>query len=304
MTGRTADFEPTMDLLRALAEPTRFRLLALLSHGELTVGEMARVLKQSQPRISRHLKLLSDVAALERFQEEQRVYYRLTGSNGASQPAAELVAQVLRQVRAGDPVLERDRRRLTQVLEKRVRDASADWQDVRSWAESTYQNPKLVEAVRQEVGEEPLGELLDVGTGSGSMLKILGARAQRAVGLDMSTRSLRVARAKVHGAGLSHCEFKRGDMYALPFDDGSFDAVTFDHVMSTVNRPERALSEGARVLRPRGRVIVIEIDSWLATEGAQQQLRSWLDHAGLQCDKIKAIGAPPAQLLFAEARAP
>jgi ubiquinone/menaquinone biosynthesis C-methylase UbiE len=301
MTPQALDFPSAIDLLRALAEPTRCRLLALLGHGELTVGEIADTLGQSQPRISRHLKILSDVGALERFREEQRIYYRLTGGT----QAAELVEQALRPVPKGDPVLRTDRERLSRVLEKRVRSAAAAWEDVRRSAESTYSDERLVQAVRREVGEESLGDLLDVGTGSGSMLRVLGSLANHAVGLDASAQALRVARAKVHGAGLNHCVFKRGDMYALPFEAGTFDAVAFDHVLSAAERPGVALKEAARVLRRGGRVIVVEDNERLGAaskDKPQATLREWLERAGMECRKLKQVGVNRSHLLFALAQ--
>ncbi len=298
MTPASLDFSRAVDLLRALAEPTRCRLLALLGHGELTVGEIADTLGQSQPRISRHLKILSDVGALERFREEQRIYYRLTGGT----QAANLVTQALRPVPEADPVLRKDRGRLAQVLEKRARSAAAAWEDVRRSAESTYKDERLVKAVLREIGEDSLGELLDVGTGSGSMLRVLGGRARHAVGLDASAQALRVARAKVHGAGLNHCVFRRGDMYALPFEAASFDAVAFDHVLSVAERPGVALREAARVLRPGGRIIVVENDANLrSAEAAKPQaiLRGWLEHAGMECRKLKRVDVSRNRLLLA-----
>jgi ArsR family transcriptional regulator len=296
--GASLDFPQAIELLRALAEPTRCRLLALLGHGELTVGEIAETLGQSQPRISRHLRILSDVEALERFREEQRIYYRLT----AGTQAAELVAQILRPVPATDTVLQKDRRHLARVLEKRARSASAAWEDVRRSAESTYRNERLVEAVLKELGDESLGELLDVGTGSGSMLKVLGPRARHAVGLDMSAQALRVARTRVHGAGMNHCVFRRGDMYDLPFEAATFDAVAFDHVLSAAERPGVALREAARVLRRGGRVIVVEDNERFgATDKGRPQtvLREWLERAGMECRKMKHVEVDSSRLLFA-----
>lgn len=290
-------FDQAIDLLRALAEPTRCRLLALLSHGELTVGEIAEVLGQSQPRISRHLKLLSDVAALERFREEQRIYYRLTSEARASS----LVAQVLRQIDPADVVLALDRQQLAAVRDRRVSTASASWEEVRRSAESTYNDAQLVNAVLNEVGPDSLGELLDIGTGSGSMLRVLGGHARHAVGLDLSTQALRVARARVHGAGLNHCVFKRGDMYELPFEADRFDAVTFDHVLSVAERPGQALREAARVLRRGGRVIIVEDNERLglaAEDQPQAVLRRWLERAGMQCDRLTALQSGDRHLLL------
>ncbi len=297
MQANALEFSPTIDLLRALAEPTRCRLLALLRHGELTVGEIAEVLGQSQPRISRHLKLLSDAAALERFREEQRIYYRLT-SDGQ---AARLVGQVLEHLDANDAVLKNDHKQLQAVLDKRVRQASANWEDVRRAAEATYGDAQLVAAMLREVGTDSLNELLDVGTGSGSMLKVLGSRVRHAVGLDLSTQALRVARARVHGAGLNHCVFQRGDMYDLPFDASSFDAVSFDQVLSVAERPGQALREAARVLKRGGRIIIVEDQERLtqaAEDKPQAVLRRWLERAGMQCDKLKALRSGGRHLLL------
>lgn len=284
------DFKQTMTLLRALAEPTRYRLLAVLQFGELTVGEIADVLEQSQPRISRHLKLLSAVGALEWFREEQRTYYRLT----AAGTGAPLVRQVLQQVDSKDPVLAADQQRLRSALRQRVRRAGADWQDVRRAAESMYGEPRLVKAILKEVGDARMGDLLDVGTGSGSFLRVLAGQAERVVGLDMSTPALRVARAKVHGAGFSHCKFHQGDMYKLPFAAQSFDAVTFDHVLSAADKPQQALREAAKVLRSGGRVIVMEDVERLP----EATLVQWLDQAGLQVGRRKPLAHDGQRLLL------
>jgi ubiquinone/menaquinone biosynthesis C-methylase UbiE/DNA-binding transcriptional ArsR family regulator len=291
----TLPFDQTIDLLRALAEPTRCRLLALLKAGELTVGEIAETLKQSQPRISRHLKVLSDVSALERFREEQRIYYRLT----SAVQAADLVRQVLSHLDQNDAVLKADQARLKVVREQRVKLASADWQDVRRAAEATYSDAAIVKSVLKEMGDASFDQLLDVGTGSGSMLRVLGSRARQAVGLDLSTQALRVARARVHGAGLSHCLFKRGDMYELPFDAGSFDVVSFDQVLSAADKPAQALREAARVLKKGGRIIIVEDHErlqQLADDKPQVLLRRWLERAGLQCQKVKLMKFGKRQL--------
>ena len=294
-------FDAIVDLLRALAEPTRCRLLALLSHGELTVGEIAAVLGQSQPRISRHLKLLSDVAALERFREEQRIYYRLTTET----ETAVLVSQLLSRLDVADPVLSADLKQLATVRDQRVRSVSAQWAEIRRCAEYTYSDDRLIKEITNVLfgknDTESLGELLDVGTGSGSMLSVLGTRAKHAVGLDVSTHALRIARARVHGAGLNHCVFKRGDMYDLPFDQMSFDSVSFDHVLSIAEKPGQALKEAGRVLRKNGRVIVVEDTKRLTELGGdkpQSLMRYWFERAGLRCDKMKSISAENKTLLL------
>jgi len=288
------DFRQALRLLRALAEPTRYRLLALLKFGELTVGEIAEILEQSQPRISRHLKLLSTVGALASFREEQRSYYRLTAA-GATAP---LVECVLKQVDSRDAVLAGDRQRLKSVLRLRVQHAGADWQDVRRAAESRYGDARVVKMVLKEVGEQPIGDLLDVGTGSGSFLRVLAGQAKQAIGLDASTSALRVARARVHSAGFSHCKFQQGDMYAVPFAAHSFDVVTFDHVLSAAEKPQQALREAARVLRNDGRVIAVEEAGRLS----EPTLIQWLEQTGLRVARKKSLLHAGSRLLMVVAQ--
>lgn len=294
-------FARTIDLLRALGEPTRCRVLALLSHGELTVGEIADVVEQSQPRISRHLKVLSEVGVLERFREEQRVYYRLA----ASGEEADLTRCVLDRVSQDTRALDRDRRRLAPVLDMRVRSAEAKWEDARQTAEATYADAHVVQALLKEVGSESLGELLDVGTGRGNMLRILAPQARHAVGIDLSAQALRLARAKVHGSGFQHCAFKRGDMYDLPFAANTFDAVSLDHVLSAAERPDVALREAARTLRPGGRMIVVDDARRLSmAEDAPPAsvLRRWFTTLGARCETIRAIHGDQSRLVLGLAR--
>ena len=197
-----------MRALKAAAEPTRLRLLALLQHGELTVGELCAILGQSQPRISRHLRLLTEAGLLERFREQQCVYYRAPPEGPISRVAA--LAAV-----AGGP------RRLAAQARPRAR--RAKWSaSARGGAlpESTPARGPGAACCSRSWVPPRIGELLDIGTGSGLMLEILGPRARHAIGVDISAPALRLARTRVHGAGLAHCEFRRGDMYSLPYADG------------------------------------------------------------------------------------
>jgi DNA-binding transcriptional ArsR family regulator len=286
------NFNNSVKSLRALAEPTRCRLLSLLMHGELTVGEIAAALMQSQPRISRHLKILTDVAALERFREEQRIYYRIVPGTLAH----DVINRLFASGKESDKTLIQDRTRGAQVLQKRLRDAAVGWASVRQAAEARYKNPHITKAVLQAVGSDSVGDLLDVGTGSGSFLGVLAPRARSAVGLDNSTAALRVARARVHGNGLAHCLFKRANMYDLPFEKSTFDTITFDHVLSTAEHSTAALREAVRVLRADGQVIVLE-HSELAV-----QIRQWLKAAGLRCKKQALVGTTAQQLLLIQAQ--
>ena len=244
-------FLPAVSALRAAAEPTRLRLLALLARAELTVGEICEVIGQSQPRVSRHLKLLCDAGLLDRFREQHWVYYRApaSGSERAHGSATARAGPTTTTI-----VLRRDRKRMEQVIRERARRAADQLP-----AESRSAASGVVDSIiLSELADEPIGVLLDVGTGAGHLLELLGANATRAVGIDISSDALRLARTNVHGAGLSHCELQRGDMYDLPFAGPLFDTVTVDRVLATAQRPVAALSEIARTLKHGGRAVVIE----------------------------------------------
>lgn len=284
--------EETLRSLRAASEPSRLRLLAVCAQGELTVSELCRVLEQSQPRVSRHLKLLGDAGLLIRFREEHWVYYRVPTDG----PGAEAAKQILAWLDPEDAVLQRDRVRASRVRTARVEVPSAP------------EPGTLREALLREVGGEPLGDLLDVGTGSGRILQWLAKDAQHAVGVDVSTDALRVARTVVHGSGLSHCVLKQADMYELPFAAASFDTVTMEQLLSDASRPVAALAEAARILRPHGRVLIIDDYDRLESTPAGGRanplatLRGWFAETGFDCERLRPVESGTGHLLLAVGR--
>jgi ArsR family transcriptional regulator len=287
--------------LKCAAEPTRLRMLALLGHGELSVSEICKVLSQSQPRVSRHLRLLTEAGFLDRFREQQSIYYRTP----ARLPAYGWLKQLLEQVDVSEPMLRRDRERVAQVLAARGRAAVHELQRQQLAPADGQLGEALTSALLQEIGPVSVGELLDIGTGNGELLTALARRARHAVGIDISSAALRVARTRLHGAGLSHCEFRRGDMYELPCDDASFDTVSMDRLLARAARPVDALREAARALRRAGRLIVVEQLEQLQGEGRErplQQLRSWLADAGLTAARLRPCDVGDGQYLIATAR--
>jgi SAM-dependent methyltransferase len=297
------DLGEVVRALKSAAEPTRLRLLFLLSQAEYTVGELAAVLDQSQPRISRHLRLLTEAGFLDRFREQQCVYYRAT-HNGRY---LEWQRQLLAMADPDGQVLRRDRERAVKVVGDRARVAArqlgatetsdpavsiagtgARAADALQYRPSSRE--ELSRLLLEELGPAPIGELLDIGTGSGLMIEILGPRARRAVGVDISAPALRLARTRVHGAGLSHCEFRRGDMYSLPYHDASFDTVSIERVLASAERPAAAVAEAARTLRPDGRLIVVEDFDQIdvrSTDNPLAQLRRWFAAAGMNAERMR-----------------
>lgn len=263
------------------------------------MGEICEVIGQSQPRVSRHLKLLCDAGLLDRFREQHWVYYRAPASGSERST----VQQLLALVRDDDDLLRRDRKRMEQVIRERARRAADQLP-----AESHSASSSVVDSIIvNELAAEPIGMLLDVGTGAGHMLELLGAKATRAVGIDISSDALRLARTNVHGAGLSHCELQRGDMYDLPFAGALFDTVTVDRVLATSQRPAAALREIARTLKDGGRAVVIEDFDALSAVAATNPiavLRDWFARAGLECSRVHPVDTEAAHLLVALARRP
>lgn len=290
-------FLSAVSALRAAAEPTRLRLLALLARAELTVGEICDVIGQSQPRVSRHLKLLCDADLLDRFREQLWVYYRVPASGAA----LETVAQLLALVDENDDVLRRDRRRMEEVIAERGRRAA----DELAGERGNETSDAIDATVLEELASEPIGALLDVGTGTGHILKLLGAKATRAVGIDISSDALRLARTKVHSAGLSHCELQRGDMYDLPFAAPLFDTAVAERVLAGAERPVVALAEICRTLKHGGRAIVIEdFDALIAASPANPiaTLREWFAKAGLDMSRVRPVDTEAGHLLLAIGR--
>ena len=247
----------TVSALKAAAEPSRLRLLALLSDGEATVGELQSVLDQSQPRVSRHLRLLCEAGLTTRFRDGHSVYYRLNEAG----PGRRLADFVIAGMLGDDPDMATDRQRLTRVRRERARHAwghpTALDQSVMGQVGLAGEEGELAEALLDLLGND-LGDLLDIGTGTGTMLRLLGPRAHSAVGLDTSDAMRLVARTRLRDAGLEHCTIRYGDMHDLPLADHRFDTVVMSQVLSLSDDPVRALEEAHRVHRQGGRLLIMD----------------------------------------------
>ncbi|MEJ2602327.1 MAG: metalloregulator ArsR/SmtB family transcription factor [Gammaproteobacteria bacterium] len=284
----TQTLEDTVRLLKAAADPTRLRLLALCQRGETTVSELVAILGQSQPRISRHLKLLCDAGLLERFRDGHWIYYRAP----ATGTAAASVRRVMELLPEETVELARDAER-----------AIAGHQGAVS-ADPTPLTPAergLHRAVLDALLTAPVGRLLDIGTGSARMLKLLGRRASRAVGVDTDAGKRLQARAELAVAGLGNCSIRPGDAHGLDFPAGSFDTVILDELLGRSESPDRVVVEAARVLAPGGRLIVIEALSGKSVRGAGGQMAALAASAGLALGRPRAVPAVDPNWLVAVA---
>ncbi len=241
--------------LRAAAEPTRLRLLALAARGAFCVMDFTEILGQSQPRLSRHLKLLCDAGLLARVREGANVWFGLP-------PDAGLIRDVLSRLPEDDPVLSADRRGAARVLAERARIASesfrkegADWDEMRAL---DLPAAAVEMAVLRLLPGPRLGRMLDIGTGTGRMLELLAPRISAGLGVDASRAMLALARARLAKAALAHCAVRQADMYRLPLS-GGYDVVLLQMVLHYAEDPDAALAEAARVLGPGGRLVVVDL---------------------------------------------
>lgn len=299
-------------VLRAIGEPSRLRILALLADGELTVTELVQILGQSQPRVSRHLRLLAETGLVARHPEGAWVFYRLARDEPS---VSGLMDHILTSASADDPVRRRDLDRLAGVKASRA-DAAAtyfqsvasDWDRVRALQVGELD----VEAALLNVaGPGPFRAMVDVGSGTGRMLEVFADRIDEGVGVDLSHDMLTVARAKLDRAGARQCSVRHGDLYALPFGDGAADLVVIHQVLHYLTDPAAAFAEAARVLAAGGVLVLADFAphdlEFLRTEHAHRRLGfsdddvgGWIASAGLSPGDVRTLapgeGAGSAQL--------
>jgi ubiquinone/menaquinone biosynthesis C-methylase UbiE len=294
------DAKGLLTALKAVGEPTRLRILSLLADGELTVKDITAILAQSQPRISRHMKLLAESGLIQRNPEGTWVYFRLAEDGAKRRLARDLVGLVDQAA----PPFSSDRDRLAAVKREHGLEAQRYFdQHADEWAaiRSLHVQDNLVEgAILRAIGERPFGALLDLGTGTGRMLELLSPRYERAVGIDASAGMLAVARANLERAGLTYAQVRLGDVYALGLPRGSFDVVTIHQVLHFLDDPQRAIVEAARVLRPGGRLLIVDFAphalEFLRDQHAHRRLGfshdsvgHWLEAAGLKVERVEDL---------------
>ncbi|WP_127522812.1 metalloregulator ArsR/SmtB family transcription factor [Mesorhizobium sp. Z1-4] len=294
MLSRTSvALDAMVDTLKAAAESSRLRILTLLSRGDLTVSDVTEVLNQSQPRVSRHLKLLLDAQLIDRYQEGSWAYFRLSDSEAAR----EFIGGVVARIDLADPVVSRDLERLSAVKKRREKRASeyfsanaASWDRIRS----LHVPDQAVEtAMLKLVGEAPFQSMVDLGTGTGRLLELFAPLYRRGMGIDLSREMLSVARANLDSAGITNAQVRQGDLYAPPVERDSADLVTMHQVLHYLDDPALAVAEAARLLRPAGRLLIVDFAphglEFLRDEHAHvklgfsdRQIEEWLSEAGLE----------------------
>jgi ubiquinone/menaquinone biosynthesis C-methylase UbiE len=298
-------FEALSAALKTAGEATRLRILALVGEAELTVSDLIAILRQSQPRISRHLRLLAEAGLVERFPEGSWAFFRLAERNAPAELAHELIARL----DPSDPVVARDRERLAAVRSHRTAVAQAyfrrhapEWDRIRRLHAA---DAAVEEAIVAALAGAPMRSLLDLGTGTGRMLELLGPQVERGLGIDLSPDMLALARARLDRAGLRHCTVRQGDIYELALPKDSFDVVIIHQVLHFLDDGSRAIHEAARLLRPSGRLLVVDFAphdfEFLRDEHAHRRLgfapdtvTQWMKAAGLELVLHQSLAPEPA----------
>jgi ubiquinone/menaquinone biosynthesis C-methylase UbiE/DNA-binding transcriptional ArsR family regulator len=291
MAGTLAS-DDLVTALKAAAEPTRLRILLLLAAGELSVKDLTQILGQSQPRISRHLKLLAEAGLVERFRAGSWAYFHVSDRTHGGRLALDILALV----NGAEPIVARDRERAEALKRERdeaaqsyFRAHAADWDRIRS----LYVAESEVEVASGEaLGPGPFKLLVDLGTGTGRILELLAGRYARGIGFDLNQAMLAYARSKLSKAHLTHAQVRHGDIYALSLPDGVADAVVMHQVLHFLSEPALAIREAARVLAPGGRLLIVDFAphdlEFLREEYAHdrlgfapEQVAQWMKDAGL-----------------------
>lgn len=297
-----ATLDDILNGLKATAEATRLRLLALFTHGELTVSEVTQILRQSQPRVSRHLKLMSEAGLIERFKEGSWVFYRLAEDG----PGRAIVQKLGELLPWDDATLKRDLERLDAVRKQREENAqeyfaanAGEWDSIRALH---IPEDQVEGALLEFVGPSQVTSYLDLGTGTGRILELVAPRASRAVGIDLNGEMLTLARQRIERAALGHVQVRRGDLFELPYADASFELITVHQVLHYLEDPSAAVAEAARVLKPGGRVVIADFAphalEFLRDEHqhrrlgfADKEVAQWCKAAGLSLAGTRAL--PP-----------
>lgn len=287
-----------LDIFRALGDPTRLRIFALLRRMELSVGELAQVLGQSQPRVSRHVRILADAGLTARRREGSWVFLAL-----ADDIATDPFLVALDPLLDGDWAQE-DAVRLAQVRAERAESAqryfdahAADWDAIRSLYVPEQQ---VEEAMSALLERQPVGRLVDLGTGTGRMLEVFGGGATRAVGVDRSPEMLRLARAKLAEV-VPGVELRQGDLTALPLPDASADTVILHQVLHFVPQPGAALAEAGRLVADGGRILIVDFapheredlrvsDAHQRLGFSDAQIRGWLSAGNFELVAVEELG--------------
>ena len=313
--GDSRALDQILALLRAAGEPTRLRILALCAQGDLTVSELTQILGQSQPSISRHLKLLCEAGLLKRLQEGSWAFFHLASGT----TVADVLGALLDAIDPSDTEMIRDAQRLAKIKATRAqraeayfRNAAGSWDEIRA----LHVDEAVVEAAIEDIlSVEAHASLLDIGTGTGRMLQLLSRRVQHAVGVDKSHDMLAVARTNLSELQYRNCNVRQADMYQLPFNNRSFDLIVLHMVLHFADEPADAIREAARVVSPGGHIVIVDFAPHEMEELREahahrrlgfrdDEVEQWAGAHGLQTTDIRSLPGTSLNVTIWKTRRP
>lgn len=299
-----ATLDSILGVLRAAGEETRLRIMALLVRGELTVSELTQILGQSQPRVSRHLKILADAGLIERHREGAWMFYRVATAGNSVATRTALVAIVEELAQEGDRIIVRDHERFVQSRKARAaiaaqyfQENAAEWNQLRKLH---LPDSNIEKQIVELVGDGPFELFVDLGTGTGRMLELFSGNYDQGVGYDLSHDMLAIARANLDKAKISNAQVRHGDLFSIPLDDACADIVCVHQVLHYLAEPDSAVREASRLLQPGGSLVIADFAphdlEFLRDDHAHRRLgftddevKSWCDSAGLDLDRIETL---------------
>jgi ArsR family transcriptional regulator len=288
----------TLRYLRALADPTRLRILALLEREELSVQELQEIMAMGQSRISTHLRLLQDADLVESRREGKRAFYRL--SRSAGEPAREYIQLA---VRGGREIPEHtgDQLNLKRVLIRRQEQAQVYFNQVAGRFDRSYGPGRSWQAFGQMLLRIlPSLVVADLGSGEGLVSELLTRRAKKVIAVDNSEKIVAFGAAKAKKNGIKNLEFRLGDLEDPPIESASVDLVILSQALHHAVNPFRAVDSANRILRSGGQIVILDLlqhhfeqakelhgDLWLGfSEG---DLHRWLEGAGFRQLEISVV---------------
>lgn len=296
--------DAALNVFRAIGEETRLRIMVLLIRGELTVSEITAILGQSQPRVSRHLKILADAGLAERHREGAWMFYRATAAGNGEAARKAVIDAAGALAASGDRLLARDGERFEQTRLARAAQAAAYFEaNAGEWSRlrSLHLPEQDIEArILGLAGDRRMGLFVDMGTGTGRMLEIFAGRYDAAIGYDLSHDMLSIARANLDRAGISGAQVRHGDIFALPLENGVADGVCLHQVLHFLGEPGAAVAEAARILKKEGVLIISDFAphelEFLREEHAHRRLgfsdaevKDWCAAAGLKLGETETL---------------
>lgn len=277
------------DLLRLLSDPTRARILLLLGKGEVTVGELQEILGMKQARISTHLSLLRQSGLAVDRRDGKHMHYALPAD---LPPAVREVLSAATHALAADAKAQADLRALRRLGERRRRQTEAHFDLVAGRLGRSHCPGRSWEAIGQMLFLlVPKVRIADLGAGEGALSQLLARQAEFVHCIDNSPRMVQVGRALARKQGISNLDYVLGDIEKIPLKDKSVDIALLSQALHHAENPRQALAEAHRILRPGGRIIILDLKAHTFERARQLYADRWLGfEPNALCDWLEAAG--------------